>query len=82
MFVSLSPRPGFTGIDQEYEAPHKPDLVVQAGTQSIDECVQEVVKMLQRQVRAPDTAARGHWACTAETVNYLTLHMWCSNNLM
>lgn len=42
--------PGFTGIDQKYEEPINPDLVIQAGEQSIDECVQEVVKMLQRHV--------------------------------
>lgn len=39
---------GFTGIDQEYEVPQNADLVIQAGTQTIDESVQEVIQLLQK----------------------------------
>ena len=42
---------GFTGIDQEYEAPHNPDLVLRAGDLSIDECVQDLVQLLKQRVR-------------------------------
>lgn len=38
---------GFTGIDAEYEAPIKPDLVLKAGEWSEDECVQKVVDLLR-----------------------------------
>ena len=41
---------GFTGIDQEYEEPNHPDLIIEAGRISIDECVQQVVRLLQSQV--------------------------------
>ncbi|KAI1280353.1 Bifunctional 3'-phosphoadenosine 5'-phosphosulfate synthase 2 [Halotydeus destructor] len=37
---------GFTGIDQPYEAPQKPDLVLRAGEQTVAECIEAVVKML------------------------------------
>jgi hypothetical protein len=42
---------GFTGIDQDYEAPLNPELILRAGEQSIDECVQELVQLLQKRVR-------------------------------
>lgn len=41
---------GFTGIDQEYEKPQDPDLVLHAGVESIEECVQKVINMLVRKV--------------------------------
>ena len=41
---------GFTGIDAEYEAPIKPDLVLKAGEWSEDECVQKVVDLLRSNV--------------------------------
>ncbi len=41
---------GFTGIDQEYEKPHNPELRLHAGNMSVDECVQQVVKELQQHV--------------------------------
>ena len=42
---------GFTGIDQQYEEPDKPEVVLMAGKTSIDECVQQVVDILQKRVR-------------------------------
>ena len=41
---------GFTGIDQTYEVPESPELTLRAGELSIDECVQQVVELLQRRV--------------------------------
>lgn len=38
---------GFTGVDSEYEPPHKPDLVVGANGESIEESVQMVISMLE-----------------------------------
>ena len=43
---------GFTGIDQEYEKPSSPELVLKAGELSIMECVQQVVQKLIEEVRA------------------------------
>lgn len=37
---------GFTGIDSAYEPPENPDIVLKAGEQSLNECVQTVVDML------------------------------------
>lgn len=36
----------FTGISSPYEAPDKPELIVDTSRQSLDECVQQVVAML------------------------------------
>lgn len=47
---------GFTGIDQRYEAPESPELTLRAGELSIDECVQQVVEMLQKQGIIPESA--------------------------
>lgn len=38
---------GFTGIDDPYEAPEKPELVVAAGEQSIADCVAQVYNYLE-----------------------------------
>ncbi|KAK3769733.1 hypothetical protein RRG08_062073 [Elysia crispata] len=37
---------GFTGVDQPYEAPEHPDVDLKAGQLSVDECCQEVVRLL------------------------------------
>ena len=39
---------GFTGIDSAYEVPDKPDIVLKAGELSVDECVQELLKLLEK----------------------------------
>ena len=41
---------GFTGIDQSYEEPPNPELVIKSGEMSVDECVQNVVSLLQQRV--------------------------------
>ena len=41
---------GFTGIDQSYEAPEKPDLVLKGGQWSVDDSLSKLVEMLRRQV--------------------------------
>ena len=41
---------GFTGIDAAYEAPSSPDLELNAGKQTVEECIQQVVKMLVNKV--------------------------------
>ena len=41
---------GFTGIDQAYEEPSAPELVLSAGDKTIDECVQQVIQLLQEKV--------------------------------
>jgi len=41
---------GFTGIDQSYEEPRNPELVIRSGDMSVDECVQNVISLLQQQV--------------------------------
>lgn len=39
---------GFTGIDDPYEAPEKPELVLDSNNKGIDELAQEVVDYLQK----------------------------------
>lgn len=41
---------GFTGVNQEYERPQNPDLVLEAGVESIDQCVQKVIDLLVKMV--------------------------------
>jgi len=47
---------GFTGIDQQYEVPDKPEITIGAGSKSIDECVQDVVQLLQKTGVVPESA--------------------------
>ncbi|XP_014676808.1 PREDICTED: bifunctional 3'-phosphoadenosine 5'-phosphosulfate synthase-like isoform X1 [Priapulus caudatus] len=47
---------GFTGIDQVYEAPEQADLVLKAGERTVEECVQEVIEMLQDEGIVPINA--------------------------
>jgi len=37
---------GFTGIDDPYEAPEKPELVLKTDGKSVDECVADVIRFL------------------------------------
>jgi bifunctional enzyme CysN/CysC len=43
--------PGFTGIDADYEAPPRPDLVLGAGSGSVSEQVSRVLELLERTFR-------------------------------
>ena len=51
---------GFTGIDQAYEEPLKPELVLEAGSgKTVEECVDEVVQMLKDHGVLPKCFGRG-----------------------
>lgn len=39
-------RAHFTGIQQDYEVPERPDLVLNTGQQTVDECVESVIRHL------------------------------------
>lgn len=41
---------GFTGINQDYERPENPDLVLKASEDTIDQCVQKVIDLLIKRV--------------------------------
>jgi len=43
---------GFTGIDQQYEQPSNPEVILKAGESSVDECVQQLVHLLATRVRS------------------------------
>ena len=49
---------GFTGIDSIYETPSKPDLVVNAGSESECESTQRVLQFLHEHKIIPDAAMR------------------------
>eukprot|EP00062_Callorhinchus_milii_P021544 gi/632978420/ref/XP_007905903.1/ PREDICTED: bifunctional 3'-phosphoadenosine 5'-phosphosulfate synthase 1 [Callorhinchus milii] len=44
---------GFTGIDSEYEKPEAPELVLKTDVCSVNECVQQVVELLQERDIVP-----------------------------
>ncbi|NP_001118238.1 bifunctional 3'-phosphoadenosine 5'-phosphosulfate synthase-like isoform X2 [Strongylocentrotus purpuratus] len=46
---------GFTGIDQAYEAPENPDLVLMSGRDSVKDVVQQLVKFLRAENILPDS---------------------------
>ena len=50
--------PGFTGIDAAYEAPVDPDLVLKAGEWTVDQCVTEILKIVQKKVRPLNSRVR------------------------
>jgi 3'-phosphoadenosine 5'-phosphosulfate synthase len=50
---------GFTGIDQAYEEPVKPELVIEAGRESLDDCVKKVVSYLQERRIVPKSVNAG-----------------------
>jgi adenylylsulfate kinase len=41
--------PEFTGVSSPYEAPDKPELIVDTGNRSISDCVEQVVQYMQAQ---------------------------------
>jgi 3'-phosphoadenosine 5'-phosphosulfate synthase len=47
---------GFTGIDQDYEAPDKPDLILKTGDLSLADCVQKIIEMLEQHGIVPESA--------------------------
>ena len=49
---------GFTGIDQPYEAPENPEIVIHTDNFTIDECVQDVVQMLQNNGIVPMSTSK------------------------
>jgi len=44
---------GFTGIDQPYEAPDNPDVVIKTEEKSVPECVEQIVQVLQHKEILP-----------------------------
>ena len=42
---------GFTGIDQPYEIPTSPEVTINTENRTVDDCVQQIVEILQENVR-------------------------------
>ena len=42
---------GFTGIDQPYEIPASPEVTINTENRTVDDCVQQIVEILQENVR-------------------------------
>lgn len=51
---------GFTGIDQAYEPPLQPDVVLKAGASSVTQCVHTIIKLLVDKVRRFPLSHNGH----------------------
>ncbi|XP_071808535.1 bifunctional 3'-phosphoadenosine 5'-phosphosulfate synthase-like isoform X2 [Asterias amurensis] len=47
---------GFTGIDQEYQIPQSPDVNLNAGRDSVDQCVEKLIKFLREEGIIPESA--------------------------
>jgi adenylylsulfate kinase-like enzyme len=45
---------GFTGIDSKYEEPENPDLILNAGQETENECVQRLLRFLYEKKIIPD----------------------------
>ena len=43
---SYTPEPNFTGIDSDYEAPENPEVDVDSGSLSVDECVEKILEKM------------------------------------
>lgn len=69
-------RPGFTGIDSEYEKPEAPELVLKTDSCSVNECIQQLVDLLQERVR---TRAVLLWHRLNAMLHVLTGHFSLKN---
>ncbi|XP_044153608.1 bifunctional 3'-phosphoadenosine 5'-phosphosulfate synthase 2 isoform X2 [Bufo gargarizans] len=49
---------GFTGIDSEYEKPDCPELVLKTNLYSVNECIQQIVELLQEREIVPSGATK------------------------
>ncbi|KAG8435541.1 hypothetical protein GDO86_013467, partial [Hymenochirus boettgeri] len=49
---------GFTGIDSEYEKPEAPELVLKTNVYSVNECIQQIVELLQERAIVPSGATK------------------------
>uniref|UniRef100_A0A671WZG1 3'-phosphoadenosine 5'-phosphosulfate synthase 1 n=1 Tax=Sparus aurata TaxID=8175 RepID=A0A671WZG1_SPAAU len=56
-FISPYSRVSFTGIDSEYEKPEAPELVLKTDTCSVNECIQQLVDLLQERDIVPVDAS-------------------------
>ena len=49
---------GFTGIDQPYEAPDAPEVVCKTVNRSVEECVDQIVKVLEENRILPKSSSQ------------------------
>ncbi|KAM4702676.1 bifunctional 3'-phosphoadenosine 5'-phosphosulfate synthase 2 [Rhinophrynus dorsalis] len=49
---------GFTGIDSEYEKPEAPELVLKTNIHSVNECIHQIVELLQEMSIVPSGATK------------------------
>jgi len=47
---------GFTGIDQPYELPENPEVIINTENRTVDDCVQQIVEILQENHIVPRSA--------------------------
>uniref|UniRef100_A0A7N6AEZ5 Uncharacterized protein n=1 Tax=Anabas testudineus TaxID=64144 RepID=A0A7N6AEZ5_ANATE len=56
-FISPYSRVSFTGIDSEYEKPEAPELVLKTDSCSVNECIQQLIDLLQERDIVPVDAS-------------------------
>lgn len=65
---------GFTGIDADYEKPEAPELVLKTNLNSVNECIQHIVELLQEGVRYNWKAAGRFWT---DRLCFCVHHLQC-----
>ena len=49
---------GFTGIDQPYEAPDAPEIVCKTVNRSVEECVNQIIRVLEENKILPKSSTK------------------------
>ena len=52
---------GFTGIDQPYEIPVNPEVTINTENRTVDDCVQQIVEILQEHVSLKSSKTNWHF---------------------
>lgn len=60
--------PNFTGVSDPYEEPETPNILIQAGEKTVDQCVDEILDYLQEQ--GVITLPQGQGKCSAPKTLY------------
>ena len=57
---------GFTGVDDPYEAPDKPEIVIESDKESVDESVKKIIRTLELLGYLPETGEVGDYSAEEE----------------
>ena len=75
---------GFTGIDQPYEIPVNPEVTINTENRTVDDCVQQIVEILQETVSQKSFISNCHSNFIPFRILYLEVlskKLWISLSL-